>query len=133
MVCMQVIGNDATVTVAGASGNFELNVAMPVIARNVLESARLLATASTTLAHRCVDQITADQERMRRYAASSPSVVTPLNKYIGYEAAAKVAKQALADGSTIRETVLALGYVDRGDLTLEELDAALDLDAMTRP
>ena len=75
----------------------------------------------------------ADAERMRRYAASSPSVVTPLNKYLGYEAAAKVAKQALASGSTIRETVLALGYVDRGELTTEELDAALDLDAMTRP
>ncbi|WP_408896735.1 class II fumarate hydratase [Nocardioides sp. R1-1] len=133
MVCMQVIGNDAAVTAAGASGSFELNVAMPVLARNVLESVRLLARASTTLAERCVDGITADAERMLRYAASSPSVVTPLNKHIGYEAAAKVAKQALASGSTIRETVLALGYVDRGELTLEELDAALDLASMTRP
>ncbi len=133
MVCMQVIGNDATVTAAGASGSFELNVAMPVIGRNVLESVRLLANASTTLARRCVDGITADAERMARYAASSPSVVTPLNRHIGYEAAAKVAKQALANGSTIRETVLELGYVERGDLTLEELDAALDLASMTRP
>ncbi|WP_435772084.1 class II fumarate hydratase [Nocardioides sp. SYSU DS0651] len=133
MVCMQVIGNDAAVTVAGASGSFELNVAMPVMARNVLESVRLLSTASTTLARRCIDGITADAERMRRYAESSPSVVTPLNKHIGYEAAAKVAKQALATGSTIRETVLAMGYVDRGELTLEELDSALDVDAMTRP
>ncbi|HWJ10285.1 MAG TPA: class II fumarate hydratase, partial [Nocardioides sp.] len=133
MVCMQVIGNDATVTAAGASGSFELNVAMPVIARNLLESVRLLATSTTTLARRCVDGIAADAERMRRYAASSPSVVTPLNRHIGYEAAAKVAKQALATGATIRETVLALGHVERGDLTLEELDAALDLAAMTRP
>ncbi len=133
MVCMQVIGNDAAVTAAGASGSFELNVAMPVMARNVLESIRLLSTATTTLAQRCIDGITADEQRMRRYAASSPSVVTPLNKHLGYEAAAKVAKQSLATGSTIRETVLAMGYVDRGDLTLEELDAALDLDAMTRP
>ncbi|QSR27893.1 aspartate ammonia-lyase [Nocardioides aromaticivorans] len=133
MVCMQVIGNDAAVTAAGASGSFELNVAMPVIARNLLESVRLLSTSTTTLARRCIDGITADAERMHRYAASSPSVVTPLNRHIGYEAAAKVAKQALATGTTIRETVLALGYVERGELTLEELDAALDLAAMTRP
>ena len=133
MVCMQVIGNDAAVTSAGASGSFELNVAMPVMARNVLESVRLLANAMRTLAARCVDGITADAERMRRYAESSPSVVTPLNKYIGYEAAAKVAKQALADGATIRETVLQLGYVDRGELTLEQLDEALDVESMTHP
>jgi fumarate hydratase class II len=133
MVCMQVIGNDAAVTAAGASGSFELNVAMPVLARNVLESVRLLARASSTLAERCIDGITADADRMLRYAASSPSVVTPLNKHIGYEAAAKVAKQALASGSTIRETVLAMGYVDRGELTLEQLDAALDLASMTHP
>ena len=117
MVCFQVIGNDAAVTAAGASGSFELNVAMPVIARNVLESVRLLSTSSPLLAQRCVDGITADAERMRRYAESSPSVVTPLNKYVGYEAAAKIAKQALADGATIRETVIALGYVERGELT----------------
>ena len=104
-----------------------------MLARNVLESVRLLASSSTTLARRCVDGITADTERMQRYAASSPSVVTPLNKFLGYEAAAKVAKQALASGSTIRETVLELGHVERGDLTLEELDAALDLMSMTRP
>jgi fumarate hydratase class II len=133
MVCAQVIGNDAAVTVAGASGSFELNVAMPVIARNVLESARLLAACSRLLAERCVDGITADLDRMRQYAESSPSVVTPLNKYIGYEAAAKVAKQALADGATIRETVLKLGYVERGELTEEQLDEALDVESMTHP
>ncbi|PWN04781.1 aspartate ammonia-lyase [Nocardioides silvaticus] len=133
MVCMQVIGNDATVTAAGASGSFELNVAMPVLARNVLESVRLLSTSTRTLAARCIDGITADADRMRRYAESSPSVVTPLNRYIGYEAAAKIAKQALADGATIRETVLAMGYVDRGELTMEQLDAALDVESMTHP
>ncbi|KAA1428038.1 class II fumarate hydratase [Nocardioides antri] len=133
MVCMQVIGNDAAVTASGASGSFELNVAMPVLARNVLESIRLLAAASRTLATRCIDGITPDADRMRRYAESSPSVVTPLNRYLGYEAAAKIAKQALADGATIRETVLAMGYVDRGDLTLDQLDAALDVDGMTHP
>jgi fumarate hydratase class II len=133
MVCAQVVGNDATVAWAGASGNFELNVMLPVIARNVLESIRLLSTSSTLLAERCVDGITADAERMHAYAASSPSVVTPLNRYIGYENAAKVAKQALADGATIRETVVAMGFVDRGELTEEQLDEALDLASMTHP
>ena len=104
MVCAQVIGNDATVTTAGASGAFELNVMMPVIARSVLESIRILSTSSRLLAERCVDGITADADRMRRYAESSPSVVTPLNRYLGYEEAAKVAKQSLAEGRTIRET-----------------------------
>lgn len=133
MVCFQVVGNDAAVTAAGASGSFELNVAMPVIARNVLESVRLLAAASRLLAERCVDGITANADRMRQYAESSPSVVTPLNKHIGYEAAAKVAKQALADGATIRETVIRLGYVERGELTEAQLDEALDVESMTRP
>jgi fumarate hydratase, class II len=133
MVCAQVVGNDACVTWAGASGNFELNVMLPVIARNVLESVRLLSTSSTLLAERCVDGITANAERMRAYAASSPSVVTPLNRYIGYENAAKVAKRALADGATIRETVIAMGFVERGELTEEQLDEALDLASMTHP
>ena len=132
MVCAQVIGNDVTVTTAGASGIFELNVMMPVIARNVLESTRMLANASRLLASRCVDGITAHEDRMRAYAESSPSIVTPLNSAIGYEEAAKVAKQALKDGTTIRETVIAMGFVERGDLTEEQLDAALDVDAMTR-
>lgn len=133
MVCFQVVGNDAAVTAAGASGSFELNVAMPVIARNVLESTRLLAAASRLLATRCVDGITANAERMRQYAESSPSVVTPLNKYVGYEAAAKIAKKALADGATIRETVIALGYVERGEVTEAQLDEALDVESMTHP
>ncbi|MFF0504689.1 class II fumarate hydratase [Streptomyces fimicarius] len=133
MVAAQVTGNDATVATAGAAGNFELNVMLPVIAKNLLESVRLLANASRLLADRTVDGITADVERARAYAESSPSVVTPLNKYIGYEEAAKVAKKSLKDGATIRETVLASGYVERGDLTLEQLDEALDVLRMTRP
>ncbi|MFD3650601.1 class II fumarate hydratase [Streptomyces cyaneofuscatus] len=133
MVAAQVTGNDATVATAGAAGNFELNVMLPVIAKNLLESVRLLTNASRLLADRTVDGITANVERARAYAESSPSVVTPLNKYIGYEEAAKVAKQSLKDGTTIRETVLASGYVERGDLTVEQLDAALDVLRMTRP
>jgi fumarate hydratase class II len=133
MVCAQVVGNDATVTAAGSSGSFELNVMMPVLARNVLESVRLLSTSTRLLAERCVDGITADVDRMRAYAESSPSIVTPLNRLIGYEAAAKIAKQAMADGATIRETVVAMGYVERGELTEEQLDAALDVASMTRP
>lgn len=133
MVAAQVTGNDATVAAAGAAGNFELNVMLPVIAKNLLESVRLLANASRLLADRTVDGITADAERARRYAESSPSVVTPLNRYIGYEEAAKVAKKSLAEGTTIRETVLAGGYVERGDLTREQLDEALDVLRMTRP
>ncbi|MET9636253.1 class II fumarate hydratase [Streptomyces virginiae] len=133
MVAAQVMGNDATVAVAGAAGNFELNVMLPVMARNILESIRLLAAASRLLADRTVDGITADEARAREYAESSPSVVTPLNRYIGYEEAAKVAKRSLAERKTIREVVLESGYVERGALTLEQLDEALDVLRMTRP
>ncbi|MFJ8621521.1 class II fumarate hydratase [Kitasatospora sp. NPDC093550] len=133
MVAAQVVGNDATVTLAGASGNFELNVMLPVIARNVLESVRLLATSARLLADRTVDGITANVERAREYAESSPSVVTPLNRYIGYEEAAKVAKQSLAERKTIRQVVLERGYVEQGKLTEEQLDEALDVLRMTRP
>ncbi|MEW1900550.1 class II fumarate hydratase [Streptomyces sp. NPDC086147] len=133
MVAAQVTGNDTTVAVAGAAGNFELNVMLPVMAKNLLESVRLLANASRLLADRTVDGITANAERAREYAESSPSVVTPLNKYIGYEEAAKVAKKSLAERKTIREVVLESGYVERGDLTVEQLDEALDVLRMTHP
>jgi len=131
-VCSQVIGNDAAIAFAGASGSFELNVMLPVIGRNLLESIALLGNASRLLAA-CVAGITADVDRMRAYAESSPSIVTPLNRYLGYEAAARIAKQALANGSTIRQTVLDLGYVERGELTETQLDEALDVDRMTHP
>ncbi|AEW96268.1 fumarate hydratase [Streptantibioticus cattleyicolor NRRL 8057 = DSM 46488] len=133
MVAAQVTGNDATIAVAGAAGNFELNVMLPVIAKNVLESVRLLANVSRLLADRTVAGITANAERAREYAESSPSVVTPLNRYLGYEEAAKVAKRSLAERRTIREVVLDSGYVERGLITEEQLDEALDVLRMTRP
>lgn len=132
MVAAQVIGNDAAITFAGASGSFELNTQLPLIARNILESIRLLANVSRLLADRCVAGITPNAERMREYAESSPSIVTPLNRYLGYEEAARIAKQALAERRTIREVVLARGHVAEGTLTEEQLDAALDVLAMTR-
>ncbi|MFF8310176.1 class II fumarate hydratase [Streptomyces lydicus] len=133
MVAAQVTGNDATVAAAGAAGTFELNVMLPVIARNALESIRLTGNVARLLADRTVDGITANAERAREYAESSPSVVTPLNKYLGYEEAAKVAKKALAERKTIREVVVEGGYVERGLLTEEQLDEALDVLRMTHP
>jgi len=133
MVAAQVVGNDATVGFAGSQGDFELNVMLPVLARDVLESVRLLTNVSRLFADRCVAGLEADAERAAFFAASSPAIVTPLNRYLGYEDAAKVAKTALAQGRTIRDVVLAAGYVDRGVLTTDQLDAALDLLSMTRP
>jgi fumarate hydratase class II len=133
MVAAQVTGNDTAIAVAGAAGNFELNVMLPVIARNILESVRLLANVTRLLADRTVDGITAHAERAREYAESSPSVVTPLNRWIGYEEAAKVAKKALAERKTIRQVVIEEGYVERGQLTEDQLDEALDVLRMTRP
>jgi fumarate hydratase class II len=132
-VCTQVIGNDAAVAFGGAAGNFELNVMMPVIARNLLASGRLLAAVVPLLADRCVAGITAHADHLRRLAESSPVIVTALNRYIGYEAAAQVAHEALEGGEPIRSVVIARGYVDQGKITLEQLDAALDVLAMTRP
>jgi len=131
-VVAQVVGNDAAIAFGGAAGNLELNVMLPVIARNLLESIRLLANISRLLADRCVDGIEADADRCRVFAESSPSIVTPLNKYIGYEAAAKVAKLSLAQGKTIRQVVIESGYVADGKLTEQQLDEALDVLAMTR-
>jgi fumarate hydratase class II len=131
-VCTQVIGNDAAVAFGGAAGNFELNVMMPVIARNLLASARLLAAVVPLLADRCVAGITPFTDRMRQLAESSPVIVTALNRFIGYEAAAQVAHEALETGETIRSIVLARGYVSRGEITEAQLDAALDVLAMTR-
>jgi fumarate hydratase class II len=132
-VAAQVIGNDAAVTFAGTTGNFELNVTLPLMARNVLESIRLLSNVSRLLADRCVDGITANVERCRELAESSPSIVTPLNKYIGYEEAAIVAKQSLKEKKTIRQVVLERGYVEQGKLTEQQLDEALDVLSMTHP
>jgi fumarate hydratase class II len=133
MVAAQITGNDTAIAVAGASGSFELNVMLPVLAKNLLESMRLLGNAAVLLADRTVAGITADTERCREYAESSPSVVTPLNRYLGYEEAAKVAKRAMAERTTVRQAVLDGGYVARGQLTEEQLDQALDVLAMTHP
>jgi fumarate hydratase class II len=132
-VVAQVVGNDAAVAWGGANGNFELNVMLPVIARNVLESIRLIANVSRVFADRCVAGIEANVERCREYAESSPSIVTPLNHYVGYDEAAKIAKQALAERKTIREVVIERGHIASGTLTEEKLDEVLDVLAMTRP
>ncbi|GAA0554352.1 class II fumarate hydratase [Saccharopolyspora spinosporotrichia] len=131
-VVAQVIGNDAAVAFAGAQGNFQLNVNLPVIARNVLESARLLAAVSRLLANKVFEGVQANVERAREYAEGSPSIVTPLNRYIGYEEAASIAKQALKERKTIREVVLERGHVDAGKLTMEELETALDVLGMAK-
>ncbi len=126
-VVAQVIGNDAAVTFGGAAGNLELNVMLPVMARNLLESIRILASVSRVFADRCIAGIEADEERCRNYALSSPSIGTSLNPYIGYEEAAKVIKASLAEGKDLRTIVL-----ERGLLSEEEVDRALDVEAMTR-
>ncbi|MFZ7088371.1 class II fumarate hydratase [Curtobacterium sp. RRHDQ10] len=133
MVSARVIGNDATVAWAGASGAFELNVAIPVMGTALLESIRLLANSTRALADKTVDGLEANLERARAFAESSPSIVTPLNRVIGYEAAAKVAKYAVAESMTVREAVVALGFVERGEVTEEQLDRALDVLSMTHP
>ena len=133
MVAARVIGNDATVAWAGASGSFELNVAIPVMGTALLESIRLLTNSTRVLADKTVDGLEANLDRARALAESSPSIVTPLNRVIGYEAAAKVAKNAVAKSITVRESVVDLGFVERGEVTEEQLDSALDVLRMTRP
>jgi fumarate hydratase class II len=131
MVGARVIGNDATIAWAGASGSFELNVQMPVMAQALLESIRLLSTSTRLLATKCIDGITTDAGRLRALAQSSPAIATALNRLIGYEAAAAAVKDSIAHGRTIRESVIAAGHVERGELSEAQLDAALDVDAMT--
>jgi fumarate hydratase, class II len=131
MVAAQVIGNDTAITFAGTQGNFDLLVMLPVMARNLLESITLVGNVSRLLADRCIDGIVADVERCRTLAESSPSIVTPLNRIIGYEAAAKIAKHAVKAGLTIAEATRDLGYVERGELTDDQLERALDVTTMT--
>jgi fumarate hydratase class II len=111
MVCAQVIGNHVTVTMAGAQGNFELNVFKPVIIYNVLQSIRLLADASESFADNCVAGIEANRGRIDEFLHESLMLVTALNPHIGYDKAAKVAKKAHAEGTTLKEAALALGYL----------------------
>ncbi len=131
MVCARVVGNDATVAWAGASGAFELNVQIPVMALGTLESLRLLSNAARLLADKTVTGIEANVERARRNAEASPSIVTPLNRIVGYESAARIAKHAVARGLTVREATIDLGFVERGEITEEQLDALLDVTTMT--
>jgi fumarate hydratase class II len=126
-VSAQVIGNDAAVAFAGSQGNFELNVYMPVMARNLLESIRLLANVTRLFADRCVAGIEADVDRCRAFAESSPSLGTSLNPYIGYEAASEIVKESVETGRSVREIVL-----ERGLLSDDEVDRALDVLGMTQ-
>ena len=130
-VAAQVIGNDAAIAFGGASGAFELNVYIPMMARNLLESFKILTNVARLFAERCIDGLVANEGRLRELAESSPSIVTPLNSAIGYEEAAGVAKQALKEKKTIRQTVIDRGLI--GDkLSLEELDKRLDVLAMAK-
>jgi fumarate hydratase class II len=125
-VAAQVIGNDAAVTIAGTQGQFELNVRVPLIARNVLGSIELLANAATHLAEKCVEGIEPNREVLQRNAESTPAIATALNPHIGYDRATEIVKEAVASKRTIREVALEKG-VDE-----ETLDRALDLQAMAR-
>ncbi|MDP9834963.1 class II fumarate hydratase [Gleimia europaea] len=133
MVAAQVIGNDAAIAFAGAQGNFDLLVMLPVMARNILESINIVGNVCTVLAKRTVDGLIANVERCKELAESSPSIVTPLNRIIGYENAAKIAKHSVAKGITVREAVIDLGFVERGEITEAQLDEALDVASMTHP
>jgi len=126
-VAAQVMGNDAAVSFGGSQGNFELNVYMPMMARNLLESIRFLSNVSRLFAAKCVDGIRANVDRCKQYAESSPSIGTSLNPFIGYERAAEIIKESLETGKSIRELVLEAGL-----MTDDEIDRALDVLAMTR-
>jgi fumarate hydratase, class II len=126
-VCAQVVGLDATVAWAGASGSFELNVMVPVMSRALTEQVRLLAAGCRLLADRCVDGLEPDEARMRALAESSPAIVTPLARVLGYDQAARIAKHAVAHRTTIRQAVADLGLV------VDDLDQLLDVTTMTGP
>ena len=130
-VAAQVIGNDAAIAFAGAQGNFDLLVMLPVMARNLLESINIIGNVAEQLAKRCVDGLKANEDRCLELAQSSPSIVTPLNRVIGYEAAAKIAKHSVKKGITVRAAAIDLGYVERGEITEDQLGKALDVTTMT--
>ena len=132
-VAAQVIGNDATIAFAGAQGNFDLLVMLPVMASNLLESINIVGNAAKVLAEKTVDGLKANVDRCKELAESSPSIVTPPNRVIGYEAASKIAKHAVKEGITIRESTIDLGFVERGEISEEDLDKALDVASMTHP
>src|SRR2546423_277380 len=126
-VAAQVIGNDTAITIGGMQGQFELNVRIPLIARNLLESIYILSTAATMLAEKCVDGIEANRDVCERHAESTPAIATALNPYIGYDKGTEIVQEAVRSRRTIREVAIEKG-VDE-----ETLDKALDLQAMARP
>ena len=126
-VAAQVMGNDAAVAFAGSQGNFELNVYLPVIARNLLASIKLLANVSRVFADKCIGGIEANVDRLKEFAEASPSIGTALNPYIGYDKATELVKKSVKTGRSIRELVR-----EEGLMTDEELDQALDVLGMTR-
>jgi fumarate hydratase class II len=128
MVAVQVLGNDAAIGFAGASGNFELNVYKPLLIYNLLQSIGLLADAAGSFRRHCVSGIGADRKRIEELVGNSLMLVTALTPYIGYDKAAEIAKHAHAEGATLREVALELGYVSG-----EQLDAWVQPRRMTRP
>ena len=126
-VAAQVIGNDAAITVAGSQGQFELNVRVPLIARNLLDSIKLLASAARLLDKRCVAGIEPNEEMLQRHAESTLQVATALNPHIGYDMATEIVKEAASSGRSLREAARDAGVDD------ETLDAALDYRAMAQP
>ena len=126
MVCAQVIGNDATITVAGQAGNFQLNVMLPVVAHNLLESARLLGNVARLLADKAIEDFTPNEARVADLVEKNPILVTALNPVIGYEKGAAIAKKAYKEGRKLKDVAL-----EETDLTAEELDRLLDARKMT--
>ena len=126
-VAAQVIGNDTAITIGGMNGHFELNVYIPLMARNLLGSVKLLSSASRLLAEKCVDGLEANREQNERYAENTLSAATALNPYIGYDKASEIVKTAAASGRSLREVARELGVEDG------VLDQALDYHAMAKP
>jgi fumarate hydratase class II len=126
-VAAQVIGNDAAITVGGMQGHFELNVFVPLLARNILDSVKLLASASRLFAEKCVDGITANRETCERYAELTLSAATALNPYIGYDRATEIVQEAAASGRSLREVAREKGVEE------SVLDEALDYRKMAKP
>jgi fumarate hydratase class II len=126
-VAAQVIGNDAAITVGGMQGHFELNVFVPLLARNILDSVKLLASASRLFAEKCVDGIEANRENCERYAELTLSAATALNPFIGYDRATEIVQEAAASGRSLREVAREKGVEE------SVLDEALDYRTMAKP
>ena len=128
MVCSQVMGNDTTITVAGASGNFELNVYRPVLAYNIIQSIRILSDATSSFRKNCVEGIKPNKERINTNLYNSLMLVTALNSHIGYDKAAEVAKKAYKDNTSLRDAIIALEYMSG-----EDFDKLVQPEKMIHP